>query len=230
MAAERPRHDDTGPFASLTQELVYGGPGPQEHDFHMHDTDVVLMVEGASRNLHLLHLQNGREGGVPDFGKVRQELHKYVASAQAEVEDLRDQLEWVEDTFPKREATESSGAAQLDLTGNNPVAAAHAACQDFLKQLKLIKDPDEDIDESSKGKSSMPRKRKREAHTMAEGSDKYHQQVCTYMEEQAKGRGLIFKWYEGSYPRDPFRRSGSRIRYDVYFREGGDWSTHYGSC
>ncbi|CAI6094801.1 unnamed protein product [Clonostachys chloroleuca] len=258
MAADRPRHDDTGPFASLTQELSYGGSGPQEHNFRMHDTDVVLMVEGASHNLHLLHLQNVRADTVSatkaavddflghleptaqnkrvektvfqNFSKIHQELSRYVASAQAEVEDLRDQLEWVDDTFPRRDAPESPAATQLDFSDNNPVAAVHAACQEFLKQLELIKDPGEDIKQSSKEKNTKPEKRKRAAHTMSEGSDQYHQEVCTYMEEQAEGRGLIFKWSDGSYPRDSFRRSGSRIRYDVYFREGGDWSTHYGSC
>ncbi|CAH0057667.1 unnamed protein product [Clonostachys solani] len=258
MAAEHPRHDDTGPFASLTQELAYNGSGPQEHDFRMHDTDVVLMVEGASRNLHLLHLQNvradtvsGAKAAVDDFlryleptaqskrvektvfrnfSKVRQELQKYVTAAQDEVKELRDHLDWVDDTFPKREAPEDPGAAQLHFSEDNPVVAAHAACEEFLKQLEMIKDPDEDIDRGSKEKSSKRRKRKREAHTMAEGSDQYHQEVCTYMEKQAEGRGLIFKWYDGSYPRDSFRRSYSRIRYEVYFREGGDWSTHSGSC
>ncbi|VUC35412.1 unnamed protein product [Clonostachys rosea] len=258
MAAERPRHDDSGPFASLTNELVYGGPGPQEHDFHMRDTDVVLVIEGASHNLHLLHLQNVRTDTVSaakaavdeflghleptsqskrvektvfqNFGKVRQELHKYVVNARAEVEDLRDQLEWVDESFPKREVPEGQGAAQLDFPGHNPVAAAHAACEDFLKQLEAIRDPDEDIDEGKKKKGKKSRKRKREAHTMAEGFDQVHQEICTYMEEQADYRGLIFKWYDGSYPRDSFRSSGSWIRYDVYFREGGDWSTHFGSC
>lgn len=57
-------HNDTGPFAGPTHELVYGGPGPQEVDIDMRDRDVMLNVRVDRKTVRLLHLQNVREDTV----------------------------------------------------------------------------------------------------------------------------------------------------------------------
>lgn len=246
MTAERPRYDDDGLFASLTHEVRHGGPGPQEHDFHMRDRDVTLVIETTRRSLRLLHLQNVRADtiaaartavdcfldqleptGYPkraehtvfkNFDKVRQELRDYVRTARADVEELNDQLEWVDDAFPKKEehaTSEGLSKEHLDLHVENPVAAMQAACEDFLEKLQLIDDSDEPS--------------KQEANTMYANNDEAHQEICEYMETQAEKRGLVFEWNDGSYPRDTLRRSGSRIRYDVYFSQNGSWGSHYGT-
>lgn len=239
----RPRHDDTGPFAGLTYKLIHGGPGPQNHDFHMRDRDVTLVVEGTSSTLCLLHLQNVRvdtvvtaQAAVDDFldqleptapkrpeqtvfqnfDKVRQGLRKYVATARVEVEDLYHELESAE-SYPKRAGNRAPEDFDQDLPEtqyNNPVSVVRAACEVFLEQLKLVDDSDE-----------VP---KRHVSTMSEYRDEAHQKICDYMEAQAETRGLVFEWSHGSFPRDTVRKSGSRIIYDVYFNKDGNWDSHYG--
>ncbi|KAF5009867.1 hypothetical protein FDECE_3940 [Fusarium decemcellulare] len=245
MAAERPRRDDTGPFASLTYQLVFGGPGPQEHDFRMRDRDVTLVVEAGRRTLRLLHLQNVRTDTIAEaraavddfleqldatdhpkriertvfenFDKVRQGLRNVVSLARSDVEDLREELR-LANGAPKRVLDTTPNdidEVHPDPRDNNPVAIVWAACEDFLEKLDLIDDSHEP--------------RKREAHTMQEGFDESHNEICGYMEAQAEKRGFVFEWYDGSYPRDTFRSACSDIRYDVYFCEDGSWSSHYGT-
>ncbi|KAJ3522063.1 hypothetical protein NM208_g13018 [Fusarium decemcellulare] len=245
MAANRPRYDDTGPFASLTHQLVCGGPGPQEHDFRMRDTDVTLVVEADSRTLRLLHLQNVRTDTIAEaraavddfldqldatdhpkriertvfenFDKVRQGLRNIVSLARGEVENLRDELE-LADGSPKRvtdTAPDDLDEGDPHPQDNNPVAIVWAACEDFLEKLDLIDDSHEP--------------RKREAHTTQEAFDKSHNKICRYMKAQAEKRGFVFEWYDGTYPRDTFRDTYSDIMYDVYFRKDGSWSEHSGT-
>lgn len=244
MVTERPRHDDTGPFASLVHELVHGGPGPQVHDFKMRDTDVVLVIEAAKGTYRLLHLQNVRADTIVEaraavdnfidqldpsdhperiertvfenFDKVCQQLREHVGAAKADVEDLWNELDWVEGNAKKRVRDESHrDDVHAGPSDDNPLAVVRAACKKFLKKLELIDD------------SGKPEKRT--AEVKQEGYDKAHQEIREYMEARAEKRGLVFDWYEGTYPRETLRNTYSRIMYNVYFTKNGNLGYHSGT-
>lgn len=92
---------------------------------------------------------------------------------------------------------------------SDTVAAARAAVDDFLHQVKLA--------DERRG-TVWPG---REAHTISEAYDEIHPALCDYVEEKAQERGLPFDWSHGGLSRDTFRKAFSQPIYRVRICEDG---------
>lgn len=105
--------NDTGPFAGPTHELIFGGPGPQEVDVDMRDTDVMVNVWVDRNTVRLLHLQNVREDTID--------------AARKAVDSFLDQLKAVDD----REGTHPERAGHTML---EDFTQAHSDLRDYLEK------------------------------------------------------------------------------------------------
>lgn len=89
------------------------------------------------------------------------------------------------------------------------VAAARAAVDDFLHQVKLADD---------RRGTVWP---EREAHTMSEAYEDVHPELCDYIGEKTKELGLPFDWLHRGFSRDTMRNTFSQPRYRVRMCEDG---------